>query len=151
MNGQPSPPTAPPPAFAVFLLLQRSQAVGDVDVLIPTVWLTDGWPAVQTLMAALQFVLVDAREHAFRRGADEVAFADEGSLGPFAGIDPARLHTASVAGVCFKELTLQDYLAVYRAAHQDGYRRDQRGKRDAAKIAQIEAWLAQREPDAPNG
>lgn len=123
--------------------LNTPQPVGDVDLLIPALFLADRWPGLLTVMERLQFHLVNAREHEFRRGVESVAFADEESLHPFAGIDLSTLRIVTMEGVQFKELTLTDYLAVYRASERDGYRQVKRGKRDAEKIAQIEAALNQ--------
>ncbi|HEY0602440.1 MAG TPA: hypothetical protein VGD58_05990 [Herpetosiphonaceae bacterium] len=124
-------------------VLHASQSVGDVDILVPAAFLAQRWPELLALMERLHFALVDAREHEFRRGDESVAFADQESLVPFANVDPGTLATATVQGVHFKELSPQDYLAVYRVSQHDGYRRDKRGKRDAEKIAQIETFLKQ--------
>jgi hypothetical protein len=130
--------------------INSSQPIGDVDILVPAVFLAHRWHAVMAVMERLQFDLIDAREHEFRRSGDTVAFADQESLLPFAGINPSTLRTSTVQGVQFKELTPVDYLAVYRASQRDGYRQKQRGKRDAEKIKQIEQFLNQAGYSKPN-
>ena len=119
-----------------------TEPAGDVDVLVPTALLGEHWPALVAALAELGFALADLREHEFRRGSVTVAFAAEESLMPFAAVDPQQLRQTTVDGVSFRELSPQDYLAVYGASQHDGYRRDTRGKRDADKIAQIRRWLA---------
>ncbi len=123
-------------------VIGAAQSVGDVDILVPAVCLAERWPELVVVMEGLRFALIDVREREWRRGAGSVAFADEESLLPFAGIDPSTLRISTVDGVRFKELSPAGYLAVYRVSQHDGYRREKRGKWDAEKIAQIEHYLA---------
>jgi phosphoribosylanthranilate isomerase len=124
-------------------VLGVSQPVGDIDLLVPAELLGLRWPELQAALERLGFALADLREHEFRRAADQVAFAAEETLGPFAGVDPATLRLTTERGVQFRELSAYDFLAVYGASQHDGYRRDTRGKRDADKLAQIECFLAE--------
>lgn len=121
--------------------IKMMQDVGDVDLLIPAGFLTDRWNELMVTMQRLQFVVVDVHEHAFQHGTDIVAFADEESLFPFAGINPSMLPVSTVDDIRFKELTPTDYLAVYQASQRDGYRQAKRGKRDAEKIILVKQFL----------
>lgn len=130
-------------------IINAPQLVGDIDILVPAVFIGDRWAELIAVMSHLRFVLADANEHAFTRGEDDVAFADQESLLPFAGINPSMLKTATVHSVQFKELTPSDYLAVYRVSQHDGYRQEKRGKRDAEKIVLIEQFLGKHETKMP--
>lgn len=124
-------------------VINAAQPAGDIDILIPAVFLDDRWQELTTVMESLKFVLVDVREHEWTRNGASVAFADEESLVSFAGIDPSTFSISTLYGTQFKELTPTDYLAVYRTSQHDGYRQEKRGKRDAEKVTQIEQFLNQ--------
>jgi hypothetical protein len=165
MSDQQLDPEAAPSIFALFLAvaahlnhelsiipvlygslgLRRAidtrQVVGDIDLLVPATFLGDRWHELVAAMKQLDFVLVDVREHEFQRGATVVVFADEESLLSFAGVNPTALAVSTTHATHFRELTPRDYLAVYRASQQDGYRQAKRGKRDAEKILLIEQFL----------
>ena len=114
--------------------LDRDLNADDIDVLLPERFIHEDWPALITLMAEDGYVLVDASEHAFQKDALHVAFASLESLAPFAGIDPASIPALEEDGARYLLLTLPDYLKVYRASAQDGYRKTVRHKKDQAKI-----------------
>lgn len=117
--------------------------IDDIDVLGPFSFIDTKWPELIDAMQALGFALYDAREHAFASGETHIAFAEEEDLLPFAQVDPAALLISKVNGVSFKELTPQQFLAVYRASLLDSYR-PVKGKRDSEKISLIEQFLEKR-------
>lgn len=113
----------------------------DIDLLIDPLFIGANWQALQDTMYELNFSLVDEHEHEFQCNETSVAFGDVSSLIDFAGIDPATLPITMIENVRFLELTAEQYLTVYRASQKDGYRQQQRGKKDGDKIRLIEAFL----------
>ncbi|MCH5182777.1 MAG: hypothetical protein J1E00_01250 [Oscillospiraceae bacterium] len=121
--------------------LQTDLGAEDIDILIPEVFLDEKWSCIVTLMEEHGYVLYDLREHAFEKAGIRVAFASIEDLTPFAGIDPAKIPVVEESGVRYSLLTLQDYLNVYTASSQDGYRKNTKHKNDGQKIRLIKNAL----------
>jgi hypothetical protein len=113
----------------------------DVDMLIDSYFIRDGWEQLQSLMTEEGYQLVDENEHEFIKDRIMVAFADISSLPSFAGINLSAIKTTVHYDIQFMELNAKQYLAVYTASQQDGYCKEKRGKNDALKIQLIEAYL----------
>lgn len=122
--------------------LQTDLHAEDIDILIPEVFLTEQWDRLVALMEENGYVLYDLREHAFAKAGIRVAFASLEDLTPFAGIDLSEIPVLEEAGVRYSLLTLQDYLKVYTASSQDGYRKNAKHKNDGQKILLIRKALS---------
>ena len=57
------------------------------------------------------------------------------------GLNPDNLKVSKVDGIKFKELTVEDYLFVYKLMLRDNYRQEKRGKTDKEKITMIQKHL----------
>lgn len=113
----------------------------DIDLLIPEVHLTDGWSELERRMASYGYGLVDLHEHEFANGRTKAAFARLEELETFAGIRPDALETVNREGALFRQLTLEQFLRVYRRSSQDGYRSTKKSGKDDDKIRLIEDLL----------
>lgn len=121
--------------------LQTDLNAEDIDLLIPEVFLNEKWDQLVTLMEENGYALYDLHEHAFEKAGISVAFASLEDLTPFAGVDLTELPVTEEAGVRYSLLTLQDYLKVYTASSQDGYRKNVKHKQDGQKIQLIKKAL----------
>ena len=117
----------------------------DVDVLIPEAFLNEKWDSIVSLMNENGYVLYDLHEHAFEKSGLSIAFASIESLTPFAGIDPAKIPVIEEMDVRYYLLDLQDYLKVYTASSNDGYRKNIKNKNDVQKIELICKALCKKE------
>ena len=114
----------------------------DIDILIPESFITDDWDRLFSFMAADGYMLFDIEEHAFKKADICAAFASIENLTPFAGIDLRQIPTITENGIRYSLLTLSDYLKVYEASAQDGYRKNVKHKQDGDKIHLIKKALA---------
>ena len=95
----------------------------DIDMLIPKVYLTEKWDELVSVMNAIGYSLQDIHEHEFKNDRQEVAaFADMEGLASFIGANQVYPSLIERSGVSFYLLNLEDYLKVYTASLQDGYR-----------------------------
>ena len=119
--------------------------VDDIEVLIPEVFLNEKWNSVVTIMNDNGYVLYDLHEHAFEKSGLNVAFASIENLTPFAGINLTKIPVIEEVGVRYYLLDLQDYLKVYIASSNDGYRKNIKNKKDEQKIELINRALGKKE------
>ena len=117
----------------------------DIDVLIPEIFLNEKWDSVVTIMNDNGYALYDLHEHAFEKSGLSFAFASIESLKPFAGINLTRIPVIEEAGIRYYLLSLQDYLKVYTASSNDGYRKNIKNKKDGQKIELINKALGKKE------
>ena len=106
----------------------------DIDILIPEIFLNDKWNSVVDIMSEIGYLLYDIHEHAFEKNGLSAAFASIESLIAFAGIDTDNIPVIESADVRYLLLDLQDYLKVYTASSEDGYRKNVKNKNDRQKI-----------------
>ena len=121
----------------------------DIDILIPTVFLTERWEEFQAVLEARGYVLTDRREHTFEKNGVCCAYACLEELETFAGIREAEISVVAHGGTQFRLLSGEQYQRVYTASAKDGYRADVRGKKDAEKLAVIRRYLFGGEVDFP--
>ncbi len=110
----------------------------DIDVLLPKIWLSEQWGALQALLHEEGWRLIDAHEHAFEKRGVHCSFAALEELETFAGVPIPEIETHAESGAKYRLLSVKQYLAVYKASAKDGYRVNTRGKKDAEKIALLE-------------
>lgn len=113
----------------------------DVDILIPKCFLEERWLEFKQLLEQNGYVLINEREHEFKKDNATYAYAQIEELALFANIDIAQINTVFEDNAQFKLLNLQQYLNVYNASIKDGYRINVRQKRDAEKIELIKNLL----------
>ncbi|EAR11346.1 hypothetical protein [Reinekea blandensis] len=121
--------------------IEQSLDTDDIDILIEHSIYRNHLDRLRAEMASLGFTLIDAKENIFQRDGLDVGIAHDGDLIDFAGIDPKHL-TVITQPARYRILSPAQYLAIYRASIKDGYRREQRQKNDAQKIALLESFLS---------
>ena len=86
-------------------------------------------------------VFSDEKEHTFEKNGVYYSYAKIDDLCDFAGIEILDIETREKNGVCFKILSLEQYLKVYLASAKDGYRINTRKKKDFEKIEFIKEHI----------
>ena len=113
----------------------------DIDILIPRVILKERWMEFKDFLEKNGYTLTDEHEHTFASGGISYSYAQIEELESFAGIPPEEIATHTAEGSSFRLLSLEQYLAVYTASSQDGYRIKTREKKDFEKIAFLKRRL----------
>ena len=121
--------------------LHKHLNADDIDVLIPEKVFNETWDKLVDLMTKEGYTLVDVEEHEFKKADVRMAFANLEGLRPFAGVDSSRIPIVSEGGIRYLLLELSDYLKVYEASLQDGYRITVKNKQDQKKIDMIKEAL----------
>lgn len=122
--------------------LKMSLNAEDIDVLIPEEFLNIKWQCIVDIMNDNGYTLYDLHEHAFDKDGLSLAYASIESLTPFANIDIANIPIVNEDDIRYYLLELPDYLKVYAASSQDGYRNTIKNKQDQQKIDLIHSALA---------
>lgn len=117
---------------------------GDADLLVDAQWTGEDWSDLQDIMHSLGFRLVDEKEHEFR-GADgeSVAFAPL-SIFERDGIEFDSAHDIvdiEVDGMSIKTFTPELFMRAYAYSVQDGYRTEERGKKDQLVIDMLRDYI----------
>jgi hypothetical protein len=112
----------------------------DIDILLEDDIFKSQLSSIHSIMTTNGFLLVDENENTYRRGDLEVGIASDGDMLNFSGIEPSSLplHPGEPK---YRTLSIEQYLATYKASVRDGYRKELRKKDDSSKIDIIEAFL----------
>jgi len=119
-------------------------SVDDIDILIPEHHLLDGWNKFRRYLETLGYVLTDENEHTFEKEGISFSYARIEELRSFAGISLDDIKTERRGEVSFKILSPEQYLAVYKASSEDGYRLNVKEKKDNEKIELINRFIENR-------
>ena len=128
-------------SLGLYRIIGNFSEAHDVDILVPDKFIHQAWNSLITLMQKLNFALKDEHEHEFVRNQKLVAFGREEDLAKILQIDTKKLKMSEVEEVKFRELSVEQYLSVYRLMLRDNYRQEKRGGADREKIALIEKYL----------
>ena len=115
-------------------LTKENLGSDDIDVLVPEIFIKERWNEFKTFLENFGYVLFDEKEHTFEKNGVYYSYAKIDDLCDFAGIEISDIETREKNGVCFKILSLEQYLKVYLASAKDGYRINTRKKKDFQKI-----------------
>ena len=113
----------------------------DIDILIPEVFIHEGWNEFKSFLISEGYALLDEKEHTFEKSGISYSYASIEELQSFAGITLSDIEWQYNNGIPFRVLSLEQYLKVYRTSSKDGYRINVREKKDNDKIAFIEEQL----------
>lgn len=122
-------------------LTGKPMQADDIDILIPGVFVSERWDEFKGTLEAAGYSLIDEHEHTFEKDGIHYSYARLEELQSFCGILVEDIPRHSRDGVRFLLLNLNQYLRVYRASSQDGYRVNVRSKKDHDKIRFIESEL----------
>ncbi len=117
------------------VLLQKNLLSDDIDILIPNTLLDNNWEYFKTFLESKGYILIDLHEHTFLKDNVKYSYATIEELNDFAGI-----NSFNESKYCLF-LTLYDYLKVYEASLNDGYRQDKKNKKDIDKIEIIRSAI----------
>ena len=122
-------------------LTKENLGSDDIDILIPEIFIKERWDEFKNFLENCGYVLFDENEHTFEKGGVYYSYAKIDDLFDFAGIKISEIETLEENGVCFKILSLEQYLKVYLASEKDGYRINTRKKKDFEKIEFIKEHI----------
>ena len=122
-------------------LTKENLGSDDIDVLVPEIFIKERWSEFKTFLENFGYVLFDENEHTFEKNGVYYSYAKIDDLCDFAGIEISDIETREKNGVCFKILSLEQYLKVYLASAKDGYRINTRKKKDFEKIEFIKEHI----------
>lgn len=125
------------------LYLGQFKTFSDVDLLIDGEWLKERWADLISLMKDRGFVLVDEREHEFKR-ADGlvVAFAEETVLTRDKILESlGEVIEKSVGSMKIRTLSPRHFKKAYEFSEKDGYRASKRGKKDRSVIDLLATYI----------
>jgi len=132
-------------SLGVSVYLGNFKEFGDVDLLVAPEWIEEDWGDLQDIMSSLGFRLVDEKEHEFRGADDEsVAFAPL-SIFDRDGIEFDPVHDIvdiDVNGTSIKTFSPELFRRAYEYSVKDGYRSEERGKKDQLIIDLLDAYTA---------
>ena len=130
-------------SLGLYKIIGEYSECSDIDILIPDEFVNERWDELIDLMEKMGFKLKDEHEHEFIRDSEIVAFAKQDDLIKRIGLDPNKLTVYNVENIKFKEISIKNYLSVYKLMLRDNYRQEKRGKADQEKIDLIEKYISQ--------
>lgn len=122
-------------------LTKENLGADDIDILIPEIYLAEQWSVFRAMLERNGYRLIDAHEHTFEKNGIQLSYARLEELESFAGIGILDILTLEANHIQFRLLTLVQYLKVYTASSEDGYRMNVKEKRDQEKIDFIRSQL----------
>ena len=115
-------------------LTKENLGADDIDILIPEIYLAEQWSVFRAMLERNGYRLIDAHEHTFEKNGIHLSYARLEELEPFSGISVPDILILEANHILFRLLTLEQYLKVYTASSQDGYRMNVKEKKDQEKI-----------------
>lgn len=127
-------------SFGVSNYLDDFKKFEDLDILIEDEYVNTKWEEFKKLFKSNGFNLIDEKEHEFELGGNKVGFASKDIL-----IRDKIINDYSEL-IKYKNLdaftlTPEDFLKAYKFSIKDGYRINQRGKKDKDIIEKSEEYL----------
>ncbi len=112
----------------------------DTDILIKDEFMNGRWEEFKRFLIFAGFNLVDEKEHEFEFEGKKIGFASEGIL------IRDKIITDFSELIQYKNmdaftLTPEDFLKAYRFSEKDGYRINERGKKDKDIIEKLETYI----------
>ncbi len=101
-------------SLGLYRLIGQLDNVGDIDIIIPDVYLKDKFSELIKIMEEIGYRQDPTHPHEFTKGEGYVGFESTGELKQYAGINYSNFKTATIDNVEFKELRPEDYLVVYK-------------------------------------
>jgi len=130
-------------SLGLYKIIGENGKCSDIDILIPDEFVNERWQDLIDLMRKMGFELKNEHEHEFIRDSEIVAFAKQDDLIKQINLYPNDLIVHNINNIKFKELSVKDYLSVYKLMLRDDYRQEKRGKADQKKIDLIEKYISQ--------
>ena len=95
------------------LIDQVLDKIGDIDIIIPNIYLTEKFNELKNILGEIGYRQDTDYPHEFTKGEDQIGFEPESDLSDIK-IEINKLEPSELEGVKFKELSLEDYLKVYK-------------------------------------
>ena len=122
-------------------LTKENLGADDIDILIPEIYLAEQWSVFRAMLERNGYRLIDVHEHTFEKDGIHFSYACLEELEPFTGISESDIAIFEANHIQFRLLTLEQYLKVYTASSEDGYRMNVKEKKDQEKIDLIYSQL----------
>ena len=130
-------------SLGLYKIIGEHGKCDDIDILIPDEFVDGKWNELINLMKKMRFKLKDEHEHEFIRDSEIVAFARQNDLIKRIKLNLNNLIVRNINNIKFKELSIKNYLSVYKFMLRDNYRQEKRGKADQEKIDLIKEYISQ--------
>ncbi len=136
----------------VSVYLSNFREIDDIDLLVEDKWVQKRWNELKSIMLEHGFSVTNEKEHEFENKEKvQIAFASHAIL---SRDHVADLHkdvaTLEIHGTKVRTLTLQAFLKAYEFSSRDGYRKMQRGEKDAKIVKLLKSYLAQKAGESTN-
>jgi len=95
------------------LINRQSDEISDTDIVVPNLYVTDKFEELKTIMISIGYKQDKDYPHEFSKGESPIGFEPESDLLDLK-INTANLKITELENAKFKELSLQDYLKVYK-------------------------------------
>lgn len=97
------------------LIGEELDEIGDTDIVVPTEYVvdTDKFPELKRIMEEIGYKQDPNYHHEFTKGEGQIGFEPSSDLSDL-NINVETLKISELEGVKFKELSLEDYLKVYK-------------------------------------
>ena len=113
----------------------------DIDILIPTLYVKGPkWEEFKAFLESNGYVLIDSKEHTFRKDNIDYSYSCLEELESFVDILVKDIRVIN-DDVSYLLLSLEQYLKVYEKSALDGYRMNKKEKKDLEKIKLIKSLL----------
>ena len=129
-------------SLGLYKIIGEHSKCDDIDILIPDEFINERWNELIDLMKKMKFKLKDEYEHEFIRDSEVVAFGRQNDLIKRIKLDLNNLTVNNINDIKFKELSIKDYLSVYKFMLRDNYRQEKRGNADQEKINLIKKYIS---------
>ena len=95
------------------LINQQLDEIGDTDIVVPNPYVTDNFSKLKEIIAGISYKQDPNYPHEFTKDDNQIGFEPESDLLDIS-IDINKLKISEVEGAKFKELSLEDYLKIYK-------------------------------------
>jgi len=126
--------------FGFNLAISEFGEVRDIDLVVSDEIINNRALDLEKIMTELGFKPIAGKENEFEREGEEVDFSDEGYLNGLVKVDYDKLKVREVEGAKFKELSPQEYLALYQSMYKDKSRGEVKNRADMEKVERIEEY-----------
>lgn len=128
-------------SLGVSVYVGEFKEFGDADLVVPPEWMDERWDELQEIMNSLGYQLVDAKEHEFHSiSGESVAFAPQ-TIFARDGIDFDEMRDIVMVLIDsgdIRTFTPDLFKRAYEYSVKDGYRTEERGKKDQLVLELLE-------------
>lgn len=126
-------------SLGLYRLIGQLDEIDDIDIIIPDVYLKEKFIELLKIMKEAGYKQDPTHTHEFTKGEGYIGFQSGEELKQYAGVDYGNSKTTTIDGVEFKELSPEDYLAIYKKTLDEFEQKAKKGYK--IKIKALEKLL----------